>query len=118
MHTRRFLAVTAGLFALAAQITFAAPKSNGPKSLQFFGKLTTVNAADHSITVHNKKNNQDGMFQLSDDTRVTENKQSISPKELKVGQSLVVYYVSENDIAQARRISVRTPFGKKKAEQQ
>ena len=105
MQTRRLIAVAGGLLSLA-HLAFAAPKSTD-SSLRFYGKITNVNTADNNITVHNKKSNKNETFKLADDTHITENKQSISPKELKVGQSLVVYYVSENDISRARRISVR-----------
>ena len=106
MDTRRFLSLACGVVALAAQTSFAAPKSDTTKSSRFYGKLTSVN--ERNITVHNAKKNEDGTFQMSEDTRITKNKQDISPKELKMGESLVVYYVSENDIARARRISVRS----------
>ncbi len=105
-----------GALAFAAQLSFASTKSSG-KSLQFFGTITNVNAEQNNITVHNKKKNADTTFQLSDETRITRNKASISPHELKVGESLAVYYVSENDIARAQRISVRTNNFKKKQTQ-
>ena len=108
MYTRRFIAAGA-LLALAAQLSFAGPKSGRPAPLRFYGKITNVTNDQSSITVHNQKKNEDGTFQLSDETRITENKQSVSPQELKVGQSLVVYYVSENNIARAKRIAVRLP---------
>jgi hypothetical protein len=115
MPKRRFIVVTCALLALTASASFAASKSSDAESsLRFYGKITNVNASEGSLTVHNKRKNENATFKLGDDTRVTENKQSISPNELKVGQSLVVYYVSENDISRARRISVRNPNFKKK----
>jgi hypothetical protein len=116
MQTRRFLAaVIASVF--AAPLLFAASMSSTSKSLQFYGTLSNVSSDSNSITVHNKKKNADATFKFNDQTRVTRAKQSIAPTELKVGESLVVYYVSENDIARAKRISVRNNTFKKKQSQ-
>lgn len=102
------------LVVFASSLSFAA--SADSKSLQFYGTLTNMASDQKSITVHNKRKNADSTFQVTDETRVTRNKQSISPRELKIGESLVVYYVSENDLARAKRISVRENNFKKKSE--
>ncbi len=79
---------------------------------RFYGKITAVDHSQKSVTVHNKKQDQDARFQWDDKTTVISEKKSIQPAELKVGQSLMVSYITENNLNKAQRISVRRPFKK------
>ena len=71
-------------------------------------------AAAHvvSLTVHNNRQEIDSKFQWDAQTGMSFNKKPISAGDLKVGQFLMVSYVSENNVNKAQRISVRTPFKK------
>ena len=84
---------------------------------RFYGKITSIDHAKKSLVVHNKKQQLDTKFNWDNQTNVTMNKQAISPEQLLVGQSLMVSYISENDLNRAQKISVRTPF-KKSAQNQ
>lgn len=79
---------------------------------RFYGKITSIDQSQKQITVHNTRQQVDQNFQWDDQTGVMFNKKSITPTELKIGQSLMVSYVTENDLNKARRIMVRTPFKK------
>ena len=79
---------------------------------RFYGKITAIDHAQKSVTVHNNKQNMDARFRWSDQTTVISDRKAIQPTELKVGQSLMVSYVTENDLNKAQRITVRHPFKK------
>lgn len=79
---------------------------------RFYGKITAIDHSQKNVTVHNKKQKIDAKFQWSDQTTVVSNKKPIPVTELKVGQSLMVAYITENDLNRAKRISVRQPFKK------
>lgn len=113
MKKRIISLISLSLFA----VSFArgADKVENPNQ-RFYGKITAINAAQKNFTVHNGKRDADETFQWDDKTGVTANKKSIAPAELKVGQFLMVSYVTENDRNKAEKISVRTPF-KKSADQ-
>lgn len=84
-------------------------KSGGDR---FYGKITAIDYSQKNVTVHNKKKNMDERFQWSEQTKVTSNKKSIPVTELKIGQSLAVAYITENDLNKANKITVRQPFKK------
>lgn len=88
-----------------------AEKSSEPQS-RFYGKIVSVDAAQHNMTVHNYKKKADVKFRWDDATPVTFNNRSIAASELKVGQSLMISYVTKDDTNQATKIAVRTPFKK------
>jgi hypothetical protein len=77
---------------------------------RFYGKITAVDREHHQLTVHNAKQKTDASFQWDDKTSVTQNKQATSASDLKVGQSLIVSYLTQDDVNRATRIAVRTPF--------
>lgn len=103
-----------GLACLAASPLIAVEKTAATGE-RFYGKITAVDHAQKSVTVHNKKQDIDARFTWDDKTSVISEKKSVQPTELKVGQSLMVSYITENNLNKAQRISVRRPF--KKAQQ-
>lgn len=104
------------LFAVALLAGSAfAEKSAEPRN-RFYGKITSVDASQHAVTVHNAKQKVDATFKWDETTSLTSNKKSIAPSELKVGQSLIVSYVTQDDVNRAMKITVRTPFKKAAAE--
>jgi hypothetical protein len=104
------------LFAIALLAgNVAAEKSAEPRN-RFYGKVVSVDAAKHALTVHNAKQKVEATFKWDDSTGVMSNKKSIAPSDLKVGQSLIVSYVTQEDVNRATKITVRSPFKKKTAE--
>lgn len=98
---------------LAAGAAVAGGQAGGQR---FYGKITSVDREHHQLTVHNAKQKTDASFQWDDKTSVTQNKQPTSVSDLKVGQSLIVSYLTEDDVNRATRISVRTPFKRASAQ--
>jgi hypothetical protein len=80
---------------------------------RFYGKITSIDPSQKSLTVRNKKKNMDSRFQWTDQTTFTNDRKSIAPSELKVGESLIVSYVTENDLNKAKKITVKHPFKKR-----
>lgn len=85
----------------------------GSSAEKFYGKITSIDHAQKNLTAHNARRQVDADFKWDDQTGLTFNKKPIAPTELKVGQSLMISYISENDLNKATRIMVRTPFKKK-----
>src|SRR5687767_7843199 len=81
---------------------------------KFYGKIVGVNVEGQSLTVHNKKNKLDAAFKWDEETEITLQKKPVRPAELKVGQSLIVAYVMENNGYKAKRITVRPATSRKK----
>jgi hypothetical protein len=79
---------------------------------RFYGKITSINHNQKEFTVHNNKKNADATFQWDEATQVSMNKKSMATSELKVGQFLMVSFVSDNNLNKAQKVSVRTPFKK------
>lgn len=92
------------LVCLASNLGLAAEK--------YYGKITSIDHSQKNVTVHNTKQKSDANFKWDEKTGMTSNKKAIAPTELKVGQSLIVSYVTENDLNKAKKITVRTPFKK------
>lgn len=88
-----------------------AEKTAEPRS-RFYGKVVSVDQSQRSLTVHNTKQKVDATFRWDEKTGMTSNKKAIPPSDLKVGQSLIVSYVTRNDENRATKITVRTPFKK------
>ena len=106
---KKFLAPLFCAAVLAAGAAVAGPVGGQ----RFYGKITSVDREHHQLTVHNAKQKVDASFQWDDKTSVTQNKQATSASELKVGQSLIVSYLADDDadgVRRATRIAVRTPF--------
>lgn len=91
-----------------------AEKSAEPRT-RFYGKIISVDASAHALTVHNAKEKSDATFRWDEKTGMTFNDKTIAPSDLKIGQSLIVSYVTQDDINRATKITVRTPFKKKAA---
>lgn len=100
--------------AAIAVSTLHAVEKTAPNQ-RFYGKITSIDHNQKNVTVHNSKQDKDTRFQWNEQTTVISDRQPIAPTELKVGQSLMVSYITENDLNKAKRISVRRPF--KKAQQ-
>ena len=88
-----------------------AEKSAEPQS-RFYGKIVSVDSSQRNLTVHNFKQKSDLTFRWDDKTGMTFNNRAIAATDLKVGQSLMISYVTRDDVNQATKISVRTPFKK------
>jgi hypothetical protein len=99
------------LFYLALGLAHAAEKVQTPAE-RFYGKIVSIDPSQRFLTVHNNRQKQDAMFQWDGETGITLNREPIKPSDLKIGQSLIVSYVAENDVNKAKRITVRTPFKK------
>ena len=107
----------ASLFVIALLAGNAlAEKSSEPRN-RFYGKIVSVDQNQRNLIVHNAKQKVDATFRWDEKTGMTQNKKAIPPTELKVGQSLVVSYVTQNDINRAMKITVRTPFKRNVATQ-
>ncbi len=103
----------AGLTCLVvASLKAAEPISSMPGE-RFYGKIAAIDVAKKNLTVRNKKQQLDAHFQWNDQTTVLSDSKEVKPTELKIGQSLIVSYVTENDINKAQRITVTHPFKKK-----
>jgi len=103
----------AAFFAIAVLAGGAfAEKSAEPKT-RFYGKIVSVDQARHSVIVHNAKQKADATFRWDEKTGMMFDDKAIAPADLKVGQSLIVSYVTQDDINRATKITVRTPFKKK-----
>ncbi|MCG3205891.1 MAG: hypothetical protein KCHDKBKB_02614 [Elusimicrobia bacterium] len=79
---------------------------------RFYGKITAIDHNQKNLTVHNTKQKMDARFEWSDQTAFISKKKPISVTELKVGQSLIVGYVTENNTHLAQRVTLREPFKK------
>lgn len=93
----------------AAEMMGAMPGATGER---FYGKITGIDHNKQSVTVHNAKQNTDARFNWSDQTTIISDRKPIPATELKVGQSLVITYVTVNDLNHAKHINVRHPFKK------
>lgn len=83
---------------------------------KFYGKITKVDMDRKMVSVYNKKRDTESSFLWDHSTSFINQKKPIQPGELRIGQSLIVSYVMNNDINKATRITVRpTPFKKKTA---
>ncbi len=102
-----------GLLCLGWGSTFAAePKESSLE--KFYGKIAAVDAGRKSVTVHNKKKQQDINFNWNDQTQVRRQKLPIQASALEVGHYVRVDYIQENNQFQAKEIVVRpAPFKKK-----
>ena len=109
---KKALFVLACLVSLIHGAAVAAEPSEAGAADRFYGKITAIDHNQRNLTVHNKKQKMDAQFQWNQQTAMVFNKKAIPATELKVGQSLIVSYVTENDLNQAKKITVRTPFKK------
>lgn len=82
---------------------------------KFYGKITTMDAASKSLTVFNKKRNQEASFVWDGETQFTKNKEEIQPSLLAVGQFLGINYKEEGNKKKATKVAIRPLPGKKKA---
>jgi hypothetical protein len=88
-----------------------AQKSGGEK---FYGKITAIDTAGKSLSVHNKTRNADATFAWTDKTEFISSKQPISASQLKAGDFLVVSFRDVSGIKEAQKVVLRANFGKKK----
>ena len=107
-----FLTLVSLACLVTAPLLSAAPSSDGSSAERFYGKITAVDHGQKSVIVHNKKQKADARFRWSDETKIISEKKAVAPSELKVGQSLMVSYITENDLNKAQRITIRRPFKK------
>jgi hypothetical protein len=103
------------LFAVTILAAGAFAEKTAGSATRFYGKIVSVDQAQRSLTVHNAKQKADATFRWDDKTGMTSNKKPIPASELKVGQSLIVSYVAQDDVNHAMKITVRTPFRKNAA---
>ncbi len=99
----------AALFAVAILAGGASAEKLPDSKTRFYGKIVSVDQAQHNLIVHNAKQKSDATFRWDGKTDM--------PTDLKVGQSLIVSYVTQDDVNRATKITVRTPFRKKSAAQ-
>lgn len=104
------LAVLGALLCLSFGAARAADEAAAKE--KFYGKITAIDLTQRHLTVHNARQKTDAQFKWDEKTGMKSQKKMIPPTELKVGQSLYVSYVMENDVKKATYISVRTPFKK------
>lgn len=108
---KKNIALLMGLLCLTIAAYTQAEPNTVPKE-KYYGKITAINPDQRSLTVHNSRQQTDSQFQWDENTSVRYQKKSISPTELKVGQSLYVSYFMDKELKKAAYISVRTPFKK------
>lgn len=104
--------ILASLICLAIPTLHAADPMSAAAP-RFYGKITAIDHGQKSIVVHNKKQQSDARFVWNDQTKLIDKKKAIEPTQLQVGQSLIVSYVTENDLNKAKKITVTHPFKKK-----
>ena len=100
------------LFAVAVLTGGAFAEKSVESQSRFYGKIVSVDPSQHNLTVHNYKKKSDVTFRWDDKTGMTFNNRAIAATDLKVGQSLMISFVTRDDVNQATKISVRTPFKK------
>lgn len=83
-------------------------------SERFYGKITTIDVASKSFSIHNKTRKLDAVFAWNENTQFVANKQAIPANQLKIGDFLMVSYRDENGVKAANKVVLRTNFGKRK----
>ena len=108
--------ILAPLFCAALLAAGGLAASTSPVRPRFYGKIVSIDQAKRSLVAHNARQGNDETFQWDGDTGVTFQKTPMKASELKVGQSLAIWYEKNDDGNRATRIMVRTPFKKSAAQ--
>lgn len=82
----------------------------------FWGKITTVDLPQKTVTVYNRKKKKDMSFIWDASTKMTDRKEVIAAQKLEAGQFLKVTYLQKDNKNWAQEIAVRPePFKKSTA---
>jgi Cu/Ag efflux protein CusF len=92
-----------------------AQKPDGPKTSQFTGEITAVDAKANSLTVKHSTKDESKTFKAEGAKVATVDKKDATLADLKVGDKVRVQFVEENGAAVAKKIGP-VPFRKPKAE--
>ncbi len=102
---------------LASFVTLAGAQTQKMTGEKFYGKVTSIDAAAKTFSLHNKTRKTDATFAWSESTKFIASKQPIAASQLKAGDFLTVSYTEANGKKEAQRVVLRANSNKKKADQ-